>query len=211
MEEKETIKIPFRAFDSELGGFEYTIPEGYEVEIKDGKVIVRKEEDDDEKIRKALIKFLTACDDADERELQPYQKMIDWVEKHGEEKPVDIRKERRQPVSAKIKLMLCTDNRFFGPGVCELLEKIGETGSIQAAAARMELSYTKAWKILNRAEQELGTNLITRMSGGRNGGSSILTESGEKAVAAFREMEKKVSAFADEMLKEHIDSFRPEE
>ena len=124
---------------------------------------------------------------------------------------METKQEATVPVSARVKLTLCTDDRFFGPGVCELLERIRETGSIQAAAARMELSYTKAWKILNRAEQELGTNLITRMSGGRNGGSSILTESGEKAVAAFREMEKKVSAFADEMLKEHIDSFRPEE
>ena len=124
---------------------------------------------------------------------------------------METKQEKGVPVTARVKLTLCTDDRFFGPGVCELLERIRETGSIQAAAARMELSYSKAWKILNRAEQELGTNLITRMSGGRNGGSSILTESGEKAVAAFREMEKKVSAFADEKLKEHIDSFRPEE
>ena len=114
------------------------------------------------------------------------------------------------PVRARVKLTLCTDERFFGPGVCELLEWIRETGSIQAAAARMELSYTKAWKILNRAEQELGTNLITRVSGGRNGGSSTLTEKGEEAVRAFREMEAKLSACADELLKAHAESFRTE-
>ena len=80
--------------------------------------------------------------------------------------------------------------------------------SAKAAAARMELSYTKAWKILNRAEQELDTNLITRVSGGRNGGSSTLTETGEEAVRAFREMEAKLSACADKLLNEHLDSFR---
>ena len=121
------------------------------------------------------------------------------------------KQERTLPVKARVKLMLCTDDRFFGPGVCELLEKIRETGSIQAAAARMELSYTKAWKILNRAEQELGKNLITRISGGRNGGSSTLTEAGEEAVRSFREMETKLTAYADELLLKHIDSFRPEE
>ena len=73
---------------------------------------------------------------------------------------MNTKQEKTLPVKARVKLMLCTDDRFFGPGVCELLEKIRETGSIQAAAARMELSYTKAWKILNRAEQELGKNLI---------------------------------------------------
>ena len=95
-----------------------------------------------------------------------------------------------------------------GPGVCELLERIRETGSIQAAAAGMELSYTKAWKILNRAEEELGTSLITRVSGGRNGGSSTLTSAGEEAVKDFREMEKKLAAYADELLETHWHPFR---
>lgn len=121
------------------------------------------------------------------------------------------KQERTLPVKARVKLMLCTDDRFFGPGVCELLERIRGTGSIQAAAARMELSYTKAWKILNRAEQELGKNLINRVSGGRNGGSSTLTEAGEKAVSDFREMEAKLNDYADELLIAHYDSFRPEE
>ena len=114
---------------------------------------------------------------------------------------MDTKQEKTLPVTARVKLMLCTDDRFFGPGVCELLERIRETGSIQAAAARMELSYTKAWKILNHAEEEMGTELITRVSGGRNGGSSKLTETGENAVQEFRKMEAKLSAYADELMK----------
>ena len=117
-------------------------------------------------------------------------------------------REKALPVAARVKLTLCTEERFFGPGVCELLERIRETGSIQAAAARMELSYTKAWKILNRAEEELGTSLITRVSGGRNGGSSTLTPAGEEAVKDFREMEKKLAAYADELLETHWHPFR---
>ena len=114
---------------------------------------------------------------------------------------MDDRQERQTPVTAKVKLTLCTDERFFGPGVCELLEKIRETGSIQAAAARMEMSYTKAWRILKRAEEEMGVNLITRVSGEKNGGSSALTGTGEKAVRDFREMEAKVAAYADELMR----------
>lgn len=38
------IEIPFGAKDSELKGWEYTIPEGMEAEIKDGKIVVREKQ-----------------------------------------------------------------------------------------------------------------------------------------------------------------------
>ena len=120
---------------------------------------------------------------------------------------MDVKQERTSPVTARVKLMLCTEERFFGPGICELLERIRGTGSIQAAAAQMEMSYTKAWRILNRAEEEIGTALITRVAGGRNGGSSTLTEAGEKAVRDFREMEAKLNSCAEELLQTYRDSF----
>ena len=127
------------------------------------------------------------------------------------EKPVENMQEKALTVKAKVKLTLCTGDRFFGPGVCELLERIRESGSIQAAAARMELSYSKAWKILKRAEDELGISLITRVSGGKNGGSSTLTEAGEEAVRDYREMEARLSSYADELLKAHWHLYGTEE
>lgn len=42
MDYEKKIDIPFGAKDSELNGWEYTIPEGMEAIIKDGKVIVRE-------------------------------------------------------------------------------------------------------------------------------------------------------------------------
>lgn len=56
---KKTIEIPFGAKDSELKGWEYTIPENMEAEIKDGKIIVKQKESEDERIRKQLIGFLS--------------------------------------------------------------------------------------------------------------------------------------------------------
>lgn len=112
-----------------------------------------------------------------------------------------------QPVTARVKLTLHTEERFFGPGVCELLEKIRAAGSIQAAAAEMKMSYTKAWKILNLAEREMGASLIIRTSGGKKGGSSILTEAGERAVHDFREMEAKVSEYACTLLQTYRHAF----
>lgn len=73
--EKKNIEIPFGAFDSELGCFEYTIPDGYEAEIKDGKVIVRKAESEDEKIRGAIIDHLK------DHNLTEW---LAWLEKQGD-------------------------------------------------------------------------------------------------------------------------------
>lgn len=113
------------------------------------------------------------------------------------------------PVVSKVKLTLHTHERFFGPGICELLERIGETGSIQAAAAGMEMSYTKAWKILNRAEAALGVHLVTRVTGGRQGGRSTLTEAGERAVRDFRAMEARLSEVGSELLRAYALTFTP--
>ena len=40
------------------------------------------------------------------------------------------------------KLVISREEDFFGPGVYDLLKYIDETGSIQAAAAKMNMSYS---------------------------------------------------------------------
>ena len=86
MKEKEIIEIPFGAFDSELCDFEYTIPEGHETEIKDGKVIVRKTKSEDEKIRKELIDIVKKYSS---RYFVDLSKHINYLKKQGEQKPVE--------------------------------------------------------------------------------------------------------------------------
>ena len=103
-QEKDFIEAQLGAKDSELGGFEYTIPQGYEAEIKDGKVIVRKAESEDEKIRKWIIDELKDSlntirsmysGDYDNRDKDDIlresclTKGIAWLEKQGEQKTVD--------------------------------------------------------------------------------------------------------------------------
>ena len=106
-----------------------------------------------------------------------------------------------------VRLTLHKEERFFGPGICELLEKIDESGSIQAAARQMEMSYTKAWRILNRAEKEMETELVTRVNGGKNGGSSTLTAHGRRAITAYREMEEELSRESMRLLGKYTDVF----
>jgi len=64
--------------------------------------------------------------------------------------------------------------KVFGPGPWQLLHAVEQEGSLRAAAQRMEMAYTKALRILKRAEDAFGEKLTTRSIGGSNGGGSRL-------------------------------------
>lgn len=93
--ETQKIEIPLGAKDSELYKFEYTIPEGYEAEIKDGKVIIKKKESEDEKIRKAIIRLLQ---DGGYMEPQDKEKAFAWLEKQKEQKPAEWSEEDNEKI-----------------------------------------------------------------------------------------------------------------
>jgi molybdate transport system regulatory protein len=51
---------------------------------------------------------------------------------------------------ARIKLtIILTSGARIGPGKARLLESIRDTGSISAAAREMEMSYKRAWLLLD--------------------------------------------------------------
>lgn len=79
MNDKETIEIPFGAKDSELTGWEYTIPEDMEAIIKDGKVIVKKKESEDERIRKEIIDFICSKIDRGSVTKEQREKSNSWI------------------------------------------------------------------------------------------------------------------------------------
>ena len=75
--------------------------------------------------------------------------------------------------------------KFFGEGPCRLLRGVAETGSLRAAAMQMGMAYTKALKLLKNAENALGCKLTMRMTGGKDGGGSILTPEGKEWLARY--------------------------
>lgn len=77
----DIIEIPFGAKDSELKGWEYTIPEGMEAVIKDGKVIVRQKESEDERIRKELLAVINDLVLPDEQKAR----FNAWLERQKEQ------------------------------------------------------------------------------------------------------------------------------
>lgn len=86
------------------------------------------------------------------------------------------------------------NEKFFGEGPYRLLQEVEKTGSLRSAAISMGMSYSKAMKLLAKAEQALGFSLTVRQIGGKSGGGSTLTPE-------CREWMKKYEIYRDECVK----------
>jgi molybdate transport system regulatory protein len=82
----------------------------------------------------------------------------------------------------------------MGPGKAELIERIGETGSISAAARAMGMSYRRAWQLVEALNKDYRQPIISTAIGGERGGGAKVTPFGKRVVALFRSMENKACA-----------------
>ncbi len=99
-------------------------------------------------------------------------------------------------MNCAVKLIIGETQPSVGPGLVSLLEQIRESSSVMEAAEKMEVSYSKAWKIIRQAETNLGKKLVFRKSGGPGGGSAQVTPEGLDLIKAFRKTERQIAAFA---------------
>ena len=83
------------------------------------------------------------------------------------------------------------DEPALGPGRIELLGRIADSGSIVQAAREMELSYMKAWKLIQSMNRCFRQPLVEVRRGGKDGGSAHLTQTGGRVLAVYREMERR--------------------
>jgi len=88
----------------------------------------------------------------------------------------------------------------LGPGKVALLEEIGRNGSISAAARAMEMSYRRAWLLVESMNNSFTQSLVTTATGGKRGGGAELTEFGREVLRRYRDMEHKAHrAIEDEL------------
>lgn len=103
-----------------------------------------------------------------------------------------------------VKLMICSDGKFFGPGIVELLERVEKTQSLSKASRQMSLAYTKALKMVRTAETALGFKLLAPRIGGEGGGGSELTEKAYKAINAYKRYKQKIDLAAQEGFEDYL-------
>ena len=73
----------------------------------------------------------------------------------------------------------------IGPGKIELLRKIREHQSISAAARDMNMSYRRAWLLVDDLNTFFRQPVVAKWMGGRSRGGAALTPTGEKLVASY--------------------------
>ncbi len=86
--------------------------------------------------------------------------------------------------------ILAEEQIAFGPGKAELLEAIQRTGSISQAAKSMEMSYRRAWQLVDTMNQCFHSHLVETQTGGTHGGGAVVTEVGHMILKKFRAMEQ---------------------
>jgi molybdate transport system regulatory protein len=74
---------------------------------------------------------------------------------------------------------------YLSWGRVVLLERIGEYGSVSAAAKSMQMSFSHAWHLVENMNTLAPQPLVEKQAGGRKGGGAWLTEAGKQAIADF--------------------------
>ncbi len=77
----------------------------------------------------------------------------------------------------------------LGPGKVELLEAVREHGSISAAARSLDMSYRRAWLLIDELNRSLKSPATVSEQGGQSGGGCVLTEVGESIIRLYRDVE----------------------
>ncbi len=88
-------------------------------------------------------------------------------------------------------------NETIGVGKIRLLEKVGELGSISAAARQMGMGYRRAWFLITSLQQGFDAPLIETVRGGNTRGGAAIPELGKELVWRFNAHEAEIqSGFA---------------
>jgi molybdate transport system regulatory protein len=102
-------------------------------------------------------------------------------------------KSKKHAIGPQLRVYLSSRDHM-GPGKADLLALIAETGSIVAAGKAMDMSYRRAWLLVDTMNKMFKTPLVTKTKGGTGGGGgAALTALGRDVLARYRTMEKKTA------------------
>ena len=85
-------------------------------------------------------------------------------------------------------------NVVFGLGRYRMLDAVERTGSLQAAAAEMKMSYKALWLRIRASEERIGKSLVVR-----KGRGSRLTAFAQSLMKQFRRLQLIVHQESDEV------------
>ncbi len=107
-----------------------------------------------------------------------------------------------KPSAAEVILRIDFPPEFrLGRGKAQLLEHIRTTGSISAGGREMDMSYRRAWLLVEQMNNMFLQPVVETTRGGKTGGGAALTSFGEELLTCYQEMQKKAEAALQDDLK----------
>jgi molybdate transport system regulatory protein len=101
----------------------------------------------------------------------------------------------------KIGLRDAADDSFMGLGPAWLLRGVEKHGSLSAAARGMDMSYSKAHRLVKKLEAALGRQVLCVSRGGSSRGGAALTAEGKKFLERYEALDAAVRAAAEKLFK----------
>ncbi len=112
--------------------------------------------------------------------------------------------------SARLQLrILFPEGAMLGPGKARLLELIRDSGSISAAGRAMEMSYKRAWMLVEEMNAAFQDPLVDSTRGGPGGGGARVTEAGLRVLALYRSVESTAARAATDEIATLLAMLRP--
>lgn len=96
-------------------------------------------------------------------------------------------------VKIRLRIRVTTDDGtiVLGPGKADLLDAIGRSGSIRAAAEELGMSYMRAWTLVRTMNARFRSPLVVKVRGGTGRGGARLTERGRRVLEIYEAMSRK--------------------
>lgn len=94
----------------------------------------------------------------------------------------------------KLKIQLyCGNEIAMGPGKADLLDAIAEHGSISAAGRAMDMSYRRAWLLVDAMNRCWQHPLVETTPGSAKGGGARVSSFGQTVLAHYRGLQSRLA------------------
>lgn len=87
-----------------------------------------------------------------------------------------------------------------------MLELIRQGHSLRSACQEIGMAYSKGWRLLKLAEEDLGFPLIEARKGGAHREGSTLTPQGEELLNRYLAFQKEANQLLDQLFQKYFSS-----
>ncbi|HSI68625.1 MAG TPA: hypothetical protein VK941_00210 [Gillisia sp.] len=88
--------------------------------------------------------------------------------------------------------------KFYGPGPNELIKRIQKEGSLSKAAGQMNMSYKKAWDLVQRLNNNSEKPWVILKKGGQYGGGAEVTPHAVKVTLEYDKLQQEIGELLEQ-------------